>query len=137
MEQLLRVQKLNRLDAEIFQPVCLKIRQDEKGRAVYLNSTASVNTVALLEFAPDGAARGNHYHHHKHETLYLFSGSLTLFYWLPGGSEIRERNLEAGDLVTIEPKLAHAYKALALSIAFEIGVGDFDLSDVIADKRVD
>jgi quercetin dioxygenase-like cupin family protein len=136
MEHLLQIQKFKLNDAEIAAPVCLKIIRNEKGNAVYLNSTESVKTVALLEFAPGGAARGNHYHHIKHESIYILSGRLTLFYWLPEGSEIKQVTVEAGDLVTITPQLAHAYKALEHSIAFEVGIGEYDLSDTVVDMRV-
>ena len=103
MDHLLKIQKLNRNDAEIATPVCLRIIRNEKGSAVYLNSTETVKTVALLEFPPGGAARGNHYHHHKHESIYILSGRLTLFYWLPEGTEIKQVTVEAGDLITIPP----------------------------------
>lgn len=132
----LLIQEVNPFNAEVTSPVNLRIINNEKGRSLFLNSTESVNTVAFLEFVPDAEIRGNHYHLHKSETLYVIDGKMMLYYWFPGETDIGEVLLEKGHLVTIKPKLAHAYKAIEKTLAFEMGTHPYDPADTIYDYRI-
>ena len=75
IKSLLRIQKVNSLNAEITSPVCLKIINNDKGRSIFLNSMKSIETLAILEFIPGAEIRGNHYHLYKTETLYIIDGN--------------------------------------------------------------
>lgn len=136
MKSLLHIQKVNPLSAEITSPVCLKIIHNDKGRSVFLNSTNSINTVAILEFLPGAEIRGNHYHLQKSETLYVIDGKLMLYYWLPGKPDVEETLVESGHLVTIKPGLGHAYKAINKTLAFEMGTHPYDQAETIYDYRI-
>jgi len=114
----------------------LKVIHDQKGRAVFLNSLDAFHTVAVLEFLPNGMPRGNHYHHQKKEMLYIMEGKLKAFFWLPSRPALEEVILTEGDLVILEPKLAHAYQALERTIGIEIGACAYDPQDTIPDPRV-
>lgn len=136
LENLLKIQKINKFNDEVFTPAHLKILHNEKGKAVFLNSTESIGTVAFLEFIPNTGIRGNHYHLKKREIMYIIEGKITVYYWLPQESKIDEVIVEAGDLLTFEPGLAHAYKALEQTFAIEMGSILYDPDDTIFDKRI-
>lgn len=136
MKSLLRIQKVNPLNAEVASPVCLKIINNDKGRSVFLNSTESIYTAAILEFLPGAEIRGNHYHLHKSETLYIIDGKLILYYWLPGKPEVEETLVESGHLITIKPGLGHAYKAINKTLAFEMGTHPYDPADTVYDYQI-
>ena len=87
--------------------------------------------VALLEFrVGDGLSRGNHVHERKSESLYLASGRLAATFTDLDSGERIERVIEAGDLVYVAPRLAHAYRALEPSLAVELSPTPFDPDDV-------
>ncbi len=136
MKSLLRIQKINPFNAEITSPVCLKIIDNDKGKSVFLNSTKSINTAAILEFLPNAKIRGNHYHLRKSETLYVIDGKMILSYWLPGKPDVEETLVESGHLITIKPGLGHAYKAINKTLAFEMGTHPYDPADTIYDYRI-
>ncbi|MCE3231178.1 MAG: hypothetical protein K0R52_1106 [Alphaproteobacteria bacterium] len=136
MHSLLRIQKINPLHAEITSPVCLNVLNNDKGRSVFLNSTKGVNTVAVLEFKPEGGIRGNHYHLSKSETLYIIDGKMTLYYWEPDKPEIKEIIVESGHLITIKASLGHAYKAIEPTLAFEMGTHPYNPADTVYDYRI-
>ena len=136
MEPLLHIQKVNHLNAEITSPICLTVMNNEKGRSVFLNSTQSINTVAMWESKAGSAARGNHYHLYKEEIIYIIKGKVRIYYWLPEKPEIENVIVEAGDLITINPKLGHAYQAIEDTLAFEVGNHPYKPADTINDYRV-
>jgi hypothetical protein len=136
MDDLLKIQKLDCFEQEIIFPVPLKVLNNDKGRAVFLNSLDTIKTVAMLEFVPGAGLRANHYHHKRQESLYIMAGKLKLYYWLPHEPEIRHKIIESGHLVTILPGLGHAYEAYEHSCALEIGSRDFDPLDTVYDPRI-
>ncbi len=87
--------------------------------------------VALLEFkVGPGLSRGNHYHERKTESLYVVSGRLAARFADLDTGERFERELAAGDLVTVAPRLAHTYRALEPALAVELSPTPFDPADV-------
>lgn len=136
MEHLLKIQKIDFSNTEITSPACLKFLHNNKGKAVFLNSTHSINTLALIEFIDNGNVRGNHYHINKREVLFIFEGKLKLYSWVPFTKEIKETILEGGDLITIEPNLGHAYKAIKRTIGFEIGICTDTSNDTVYDCKI-
>ncbi|MGW1062182.1 hypothetical protein [Micromonospora rubida] len=86
--------------------------------------------LAYLEFRPDATKpRGNHFHNHKSETLYLISGRLRALYHDLDSGERAEMTLEPGDLVTVHPRCAHVYYALEHSQAVELADQPYDPTD--------
>lgn len=76
--------------------------------------------MAYIEFRPYGETlRGNHFHEQKTEFLYVISGRLTAHYIDLENDETLTIDLTGGDLVTIEPRCAHAYRALEHTHAIE------------------
>jgi len=135
INSLLQIQKLDPQHTEITSPVYLNIMSNDKGRSVFLNSTKSINTVAVLEFLPNAGIRGNHYHLTKSETMYIIQGKMKLYYWLPGQPDIEEIVVETGHLITLKPNLGHAYQALEYTLAFEMGTHPYDPTDTVYEQK--
>ena len=86
--------------------------------------------IAYLEFLPGtGAWRGNHYHGIKRESFYVIAGRLRGVFEDVDSGERAEANLEAGDVLTIEPRCAHAFTALEYAQAIETSPCEFDAGD--------
>lgn len=85
-----------------------------------------------LEFLPDPQSpRGNHFHNHKTETLYVVSGLLRATYTDLDADQTATVILEPGDLVTVAPRCAHSYVALEHSFALEMTDSRYDPEDTL------
>lgn len=86
--------------------------------------------VAYLEFLPGtGAWRGNHYHEKKREYFYVVTGRLRgVFEDIDSGDRF-DCELAAGDVLTIEPRCAHAFSAIEYAQVIECSPLEFDASD--------
>lgn len=89
----------------------------EKGLGYYTENAAACHNgegmcfITYLEF-PKGKIKGNHYHNSKEENMVVIKGKVKAKYYLPDDLEKKiEIILEEGDLVTILPGCAHAYKS--------------------------
>ena len=98
--------------------------------AQFADGAEPLRYVAAVELRP-GGIRGNHYHLHKHESLYLFSGALTLFVGDPGSGARGRLDMSAGDLAIIPPGIAHALQVLQPGIAIEFAPQPFDPADTL------
>ena len=86
--------------------------------------------LAYIEFDPAGnRPRGNHYHEHKVETLIVLHGRLRAAYLDIDTAEYREFELTRGDVVTVQPRCAHAYYPLEFSQALETAPESVAISD--------
>jgi mannose-6-phosphate isomerase-like protein (cupin superfamily) len=104
----------------------------EAGEITQLVSGPVVRYVAALEFRyPPPLPRGNHYHQHKHETLYVVYGRLRGIFVDIDTAEQTTVELVAGDLVVIQPRCAHVFVPLAASRAIEFAPEPFDPADSI------
>ncbi|WP_089017414.1 cupin domain-containing protein [Micromonospora coriariae] len=104
--------------------------QSPAGELAQLVNGDSYQFLAYLEFRPDATKpRGNHYHAHKTETLYLISGRVRAVYHDLDSGERARMTLEPGDLVTVQPRCAHVYYALEHSQAVELANRPYDPAD--------
>ena len=86
--------------------------------------------IAYLEFLPGTLAwRGNHYHEKKREYFYVIRGRLHGVFEDVDTGERAEAELVAGDVIVIEPRCAHAFRALEHAQAIECSPLEFDASD--------
>lgn len=86
--------------------------------------------IAYLEFLPGtGAWRGNHFHEKKCEYFYVISGRLHGVFEDMDSGERFETELVVGDVLTIEPRCAHAFRALEYAQVIECSPLEFDASD--------
>lgn len=107
-----------------------RIQSPSGGELAQVVNGSAYRFLAYLEFRVGAdRPRGNHYHLHKTETLYLISGRVrTVFHDLDSG-ERTEVVLEPGDLVTIQPRCAHVFHALDDAQAIEVGDVPYDPAD--------
>lgn len=95
--------------------------------SVVLNGP-TVRYVATVEFIP-AVPRGNHVHHRKVQWLYLISGRLEAIV-KDMQSQVGETfTMEPGDLVTVQPNIAHVFTATVPSLALEACAEAYDPAD--------
>ena len=95
--------------------------EDARGHLALILADANVEYVEFAEFAAAGVARGNHYHQHYIEELYVITGSIQMkAKALDGGDPVTVR-LEAGSMTTIHPGIAHVFEALGPAAAISMG----------------
>jgi mannose-6-phosphate isomerase-like protein (cupin superfamily) len=97
--------------------------------AQFYDADEPVRYLAFLELR-DGGVRGNHYHESKEEFIYLIQGELQLV-----AEDIHSRAreivaLQAGDLVVIQPGVAHALRTVKSGQAVEFSRSRFDRADI-------
>lgn len=97
--------------------------------ANFYDRPEGIRYLAFLELRK-GVIRGNHFHRKKIELLYLISGRLLLGAKENGNGELLSIQMEAGDLVTIEPGICHAFAPQEAGRAVEFSPGMFDSTDV-------
>jgi quercetin dioxygenase-like cupin family protein len=136
MNDLFNITTLNPLNDEISSPISLRLMDNAKGSSIFLNSTESIHTVAVIEFPKGGEVRGNHYHKTKREYLYIMEGILQAYFWRPGEEIIQEIILNKGDFLTLHPNLGHAFKGIERTMVFELGNKGFDPLDTVYDPRI-
>lgn len=104
----------------------------EAGMLTQVVNGDHIQLVVLLEFRADAEhLRGNHVHYQKREMLYLISGRLRGEYLdLDTGSRYH-LDVRPGDLVTVDPRCAHAYAPLEDSLALDLSSLPYDSSDTI------
>lgn len=85
--------------------------------------------VAYLDFAGEGTRRGDHFHERKTELLYVIDGELDARYLDLDTQAFTRLTLEAGHLVRVGPRCAHAYVAARYSQAVELATLVYDPSD--------
>lgn len=93
-----------------------------------------IQLVTYIEFKPDGQPRGNHYHKQKTEIIYIIKGKLKLTLEDLSDSSYQTIDLESGDLIRVQPNIAHVYVAQTYTQALEMTNVPYDPSDTIAYK---
>lgn len=83
-----------------------------------------IEHIEYAEFREAHVRRGDHFHKHYVEKLYVIRGALLL-----AVSDMRDQEsvtvkLGAGDVVTIQPGIAHGFYALEPSMVLSAGYGD-------------
>ena len=105
------------------------------GEAIYLNEIKDKKFVGILNFLPGTGIRGKHYHVKKEEIMYVVSGKMKMYFWLPDHPEnLEEVIVKKGDLITIQPNLAHGVEAIEDTLVVELSPNEFDISDVFYPK---
>jgi hypothetical protein len=97
--------------------------------ANFYNGEAGMRYLAFMELRV-GGIRGNHFHRKKQEWVYLISGRLLLVVQEGETGTPISINLRAGDLVTIETGIAHAFNPLDPGQAVEFSPASFDPADI-------
>lgn len=93
-------------------------------------SEEGLRYLACIELKP-GAVRGNHYHHKKVEWIYVLSGETEVVIEDPDSRERHSVSMVRGDLLLIEPGVAHATNPIRAGEALEFAPTTFDLADSV------
>jgi mannose-6-phosphate isomerase-like protein (cupin superfamily) len=109
-------------------PKRLSLAQGEL--ANFYDSPEGIRYIAFLELRA-GGIRGNHFHRVKVEHVYLFSGRLKVLLKDGPEGEIASLDLVAGDLVRIQPGVAHAFKPMEAGFGVEFSPNLFNGEDII------
>ena len=79
-----------------------------------------------------GGIRGNHWHHRKEEWIYLIEGGVELIVEDRDSKEHEEFTMVTGDLVVIDPGVAHALRPVRDGQCIEYSPVPFDPEDTEA-----
>ncbi|HAB15150.1 MAG TPA: WxcM-like domain-containing protein [Verrucomicrobiota bacterium] len=100
------------------------------------NSAEPIHFLAWLELK-SGVIRGNHVHRVKKEFMYLLAGTVTLYLEDISSCEKVTLGMIIGDLIVIEPGIAHAIVPHTDGQALEYSPSQFDPEDTIRHSLVD
>ncbi len=82
-----------------------------------------------LDTPRSGQERGHHYHGRKVEFFYVLSGSLELMLKDLGTGETMTVPVEAGERISIQPNVAHAFRSRTYSQVLEYSPDPYDPTD--------
>jgi dTDP-4-dehydrorhamnose 3,5-epimerase-like enzyme len=85
----------------------------------------------VIEFAEAGVRRGFHAHPGHRERLYVFRGALRVLVHAAEGGDTVELRVAAGELIRMEPGVAHGFVALEPTLAVAMGTGSNPLEDTV------
>lgn len=97
--------------------------------ANFYDHPEGIRYLAFLELRL-GGIRGNHFHRKKLEHLYLISGRVLLGVKEDENGKLISFPINAGDLVTIEPGICHAFEPGEAGQAIEFSPRLFDAADI-------
>ncbi|GAB2862522.1 hypothetical protein GCM10022221_72990 [Actinocorallia aurea] len=99
------------------------------GDLVRFANGGSYAFAAYWDCLTGGPCRGNHYHLDKTEVMYVISGRLQAAYYDLDTDRRFDLVLNAGDLVTVLPRLVHSYRALDDAQVVEVATHPYDPQD--------
>jgi dTDP-4-dehydrorhamnose 3,5-epimerase-like enzyme len=98
--------------------------EDERGAVAWLARGRPYDYLHAIEFRTAGVRRGFHAHRGHTESLFVFSGRLTLIAQRPDGGERVTMEVGPGDLATFAPGVAHGFVSLEPAFALALGTGE-------------
>ena len=103
----------------------------EKGELTKIyDGEGPVKYIAYVEFIP-GKIRGGHYHN-RQEYFYIIRGEME-FELIDVETKVAEKAVvKEGDLVALDPKIAHRIKTIKAGHTIEFSKSRFQLEDTIA-----
>jgi len=110
-------------------PVLKRLALPQGELAQFYDGADGIRYIAFIELLA-GNSRGNHYHKHKEEWIYLVRGELSLVLQDMDSKEKATVPMAAGDLVKISPGVAHTLKIIQPGDAIEFSTARFDASDI-------
>jgi mannose-6-phosphate isomerase-like protein (cupin superfamily) len=111
-------------------PVSKRLSLPQGELAQFWDSDEGMRYIAGIEILP-GAIRGNHYHQHKAEVIYVLTGKALLAVKDPLTHEQASFELHPGYLARIKQGVAHALKGIEAGFAVECSSTRFDPADVV------
>jgi quercetin dioxygenase-like cupin family protein len=130
IDDLLTIRNVTEVEPDMKSNKLFGYRNEGRGESAYLSADGNVKFVAVIEFLPGLGLRGKHYHKNKKEVMYILEGEMKGFYWLPDVTgEVKKVVHKKGDLITMEPGLAHAYEATLRTVAIELFPESYESDD--------
>lgn len=130
LKDFLEVKNLEAIEPDLKSPHPFGRIDKGRGELNYLNFGRDIKFVGVLEFLPGLGIRGKHYHKNKTEMMYVLTGEMKGFYWLPEDSRGLEKRIhKKGDFITIRPGLAHAFEAIERTMTIELSPDTFIIED--------
>jgi oxalate decarboxylase/phosphoglucose isomerase-like protein (cupin superfamily) len=115
--------------------ICARISSPRGELAVLTDGTVPIRHLSYLEMRP-GMIRGNHFHKLRQEYFYLISGNISLSLADVATGQTVALEIQPGDMVYIQPGVAHAFNPLTPGHAVEYAAQPFDFSDVFPHQLV-
>jgi oxalate decarboxylase/phosphoglucose isomerase-like protein (cupin superfamily) len=115
--------------------ICARISSPRGELAVLTDGTVPIRHLSYLEMRP-GMIRGNHFHKLRQEYFYLISGNISLSLSDVATGQTVALEIQPGDMVYIQPGVAHAFNPLTPGHAVEYAAQPFDFSDVFPHQLV-
>lgn len=109
---------------------CKRLRLPQGELARVYDADEGMRFIAYIELRP-GAVRGNHYHRHKAEWVYIIQGELELLLLDPATGARETVPLRTGDLAFIPTGIAHAMRTVHAGHAVEFSTARFDPQDSV------
>jgi mannose-6-phosphate isomerase-like protein (cupin superfamily) len=109
-------------------PVLKRLILPQGMLAQFHDSEEPARYIAALELVT-GTVRGNHHHHTKVEHVYLMRGALELIAEDVETGQRTQLAMKPGDLVVIQPGVAHAFRVIQEGVAIEFAPTRFDPAD--------
>ncbi len=110
-------------------PVLKRLMLAQGELAQVHDSDEPIRYMAVIELRT-GCVRGNHYHKVKRERIYVLHGKLSVVAEdVPTGARVSVP-LQSGDLLLIQPGVAHALQTVEPGQAIEFGQVRFDAADI-------
>lgn len=103
-------------------PALKRLRLPQGELAQIHQSDEGMRYIAWIELRA-GGVRGNHYHERKLEHVYVISGEVELTVEDLTTRERATLRLKSGDLVSIEVRIAHAFRPISPGQAIEFSPG--------------
>ena len=97
--------------------------------AVLSDNVVPASYLACVELRAN-IPRGNHFHKKRNESFYLIAGEAVLYLKDERSGERAQADLRTGDLVFIEPMVAHVFVPVSNGHAVEFSKEPFEASDV-------
>ncbi len=105
------------------EPETMARYEDERGVLTVVCDGPTINFIEVVTFAEPGVVRGNHYHADYFEHAYVQSGSVEVTLRCAADSAERVVQVEAGELLRIEPETVHTFVAKEQSVVICFGSG--------------
>ena len=93
------------------------------------DDSEGIRYLACIELCK-GAVRGNHYHEHKQESIYVIAGEILLAVEDIATKERASFSLVSGDLALIPVRIAHGFRTVLPGQGIEWSPTRFDAKDI-------
>lgn len=109
-------------------PVLKRLSLPQGDLAQFWDGEHPIRYMAFVELLAN-TLRGNHFHRRKHEFVYIISGEVEVSVAEQNGNSRQTFRATKGDVISIEPGVAHVYRVIAGGSAIEFAPTSFNSQD--------